>query len=125
MPTGASVFEKYLHESSLADDDRQSDSLDIAPEQPSLVLAELGELKLVVASMLKMLIDRRVLTTQQLQEMADEIDSLDGKADGKLDGRLSADGTIAVPEPEPASPLDELSQAVQQREDKGRKARRR
>ena len=108
MPDRLNVFDKYL-----AATDDQGDGFAIAAEAPDEMLAELGELRLVVASMIRMLLDRGVLTADQLKQMAEILDAMDGQADGKLNGHLGADGRIHVDPPAEPDALDELSQAVE------------
>lgn len=82
--------------------------LPVGEEQAESLFGDIGELRLVLASMLKMLVDGAVLSRDDLERMADEIDALDGTVDGKFTGHVAADGTIAVPPPKEPDAFDDL-----------------
>ncbi len=90
MTETANIFDRYLTDHTRRMDFAGAGSsadLDVAPEQGMQLLTDVAELRLVVASMLRMLVDRSVVSAEQLQAIAVEIDALDGQVDGKLDGK--------------------------------------
>ena len=121
MPTTADIFNKYLDDPTgahltQAKGRYQGNDFQVAEDASAALLEQLSEMRLVVASMLKMLVDSGTLTREQLAKMADELDALDGSADGKLTGRLGPDGTIAIERPAPPDALDQLAKATRGRD---------
>ena len=77
-----------------------------------LIQNDIAELKLVVATMMKLLVHNDVLKIEDMIRVADAIDELDGELDGKLNARLTPKGTLK-PEKKPKSTnLDQLSDTV-------------
>ncbi|MCF7958224.1 MAG: hypothetical protein K9M57_07245 [Phycisphaerae bacterium] len=52
------------------------------------LINENGELKLYLASLVRLLRAKDIITAQELTAMVDQVDASDGKADGKYDGSL-------------------------------------
>jgi hypothetical protein len=77
--------------------------------------SENGHLKLCLAATMNLLIQKGVVTKEEMLEIARSLDVLDGKEDGKLPGVLSPDGTVAPPPPPLVDKkLEGLAEAVRQ-----------
>ena len=74
----------------------------------------LGCIKLVVATILDMLIERDILTIDDLRERAKELDLLDGVEDGMLHAKVDPDGTITPEARAEPTALDGLAEAAKQ-----------
>lgn len=120
MADAKNVFDTYLRQTTSAERGTLASlrqELQVAPDKSTQMFAHIAELRLVVASMLRMLVDKDVVTAEQLQAIADEIDALDGQVDGKLDGKVGVDGTVAVSPPKVKSAIEQIADAVDERSD--------
>jgi hypothetical protein len=50
--------------------------------------AENGELRLYMVAIIRLLVNKDVISREQLQKVADMIDLSDGESDGKFDGKI-------------------------------------
>ncbi|HOD79932.1 MAG: hypothetical protein BWX88_02783 [Planctomycetes bacterium ADurb.Bin126] len=76
------------------------------------LVRQIDELRLVVAAMLRVLLDSGTVVPAALEKAAEEIDLLDGVADGRLRGQVEADGHVTA-QPRQHTPLDDLAEAVE------------
>ena len=59
-----------------------------------LLQTQIDELRLLVATLMRLLLEKQTVTELDLKRVAMEIDILDGKADGALHGQVEVDGEI-------------------------------
>jgi hypothetical protein len=118
MTNSQNLFDRYLEGADIPL--ATPDDLDVGEEQAESLFSDIGELRLVLASRLKMLVDGAVLSRDDLEQMADEIDALDGTIDGKFTGQIAPDGTIAVPPPKEPDAFDDLIDGADQERRRGR-----
>ena len=85
--------------------------VEVGPDQIDALLDDIGELKLVVASLLNLLVARGVLSVEEFAQQAKIIDELDGRSDGRFHGRIKANGEI-TPEAQDRTELDDLADAA-------------
>ncbi len=129
MSAGAGFFDNYVKARDTLFDQvvrrrermqKRVEEFEVGKEMVEMLLDDIGELKLVVASVLHLLVTKGVLSEDDLQAEAKIIDELDGKADGKLQGHIEPDGKIVPDEPRPRSSLDDLADAAREEEADGR-----
>ena len=82
--------------------------------QAEELLADIGELKLAMATLINVLITKGVVSEQELLAQADAIDALDGQADGQFSGSVQPDGKVVPDQPRARTSLDDLADAVDQ-----------
>lgn len=77
---------------------------------------ENARLRLLLAAVLRVLVEKNVVGPSELEQIVTKIDASDGVVDGKLHGILNPDGSFrATP---PLTPIKELAEAVEQHEKK-------
>ncbi len=60
--------------------------------------AENAELRLHLATLIRLLISKMVISPEEFQELCAGIDGMDGVMDGRFDGRIMSDGSVVVDE---------------------------
>ena len=129
MSGGAGFFDNYVKaRESLYDQvvrrrerlAKRLEEFEVGKDMMTMLLDDIAELKLVVASVLHLLVTKGVLSEEDLLAEAKIIDELDGKSDGKLQGHIEPDGKIVPDEPRPRSSLDDLADASREGEPDGR-----
>ncbi|HUS48479.1 MAG TPA: hypothetical protein VNA25_02760 [Phycisphaerae bacterium] len=86
------------------------------PDEVELLQADVDQMKLTLACVLNVLLDKKMVSEEELLARAEEIDALDGKVDGKLRGQVKPDGAIAVEPREDSEELDRLADALDEEE---------
>ena len=88
------------------------DEVEATQNEMEAILEDIAELKLVVATMVNLLVTKKVLDEEELLKYGKIIDAMDGKVDGKFHGSIEPDGTLTPDKPAPRSELDDLADAV-------------
>ncbi|MDP6046944.1 MAG: hypothetical protein QGG25_15150 [Phycisphaerae bacterium] len=58
--------------------------------------AENAELRLSLATVICLLMSKRVISGDEFEELSTAIDKMDGVSDGRFDGKIGTDGTAGV-----------------------------
>jgi len=67
---------------------RDASTIESLQEQIDELEVENGELRLYMAAIIRLLVNKQVLSREQLQKVVDMIDLSDGSSDGKFDGKM-------------------------------------
>lgn len=67
---------------------KTSGSHAVNPDQTAVLHAENDELKLYLAAVVRLLVDKRVCTVDEIKSIVHELDSADGAVDGKMQGHI-------------------------------------
>jgi hypothetical protein len=77
---------------------------------------DLPQIRLVLACLVEHLVAKGLATREELAQLADRIDPMDGKADGEFEGKIDLkEGPSYTPPAPPADPLAGLKKAVEDR----------
>jgi len=80
--------------------------------------AENAELRLYLATVIRLLISKMVITPEEFQELSAGIDGMDGVVDGRFDGQITSDGSVVGGEKAQEDlALRELSAAVKKKKE--------